>query len=97
MNAIQPNECRNENRKNTLGHALDTCKEVLAQIKNVEEAILSEARNTLEAPEHLLRLALSEAEALAFQTRYPQLVFADLAVEKIQGAAAWSKRQRSLA
>lgn len=96
MNAIQPNEGRAENRENTLSHVLDTCKEVLAQIKKAREAILTEARNTLEAPEQLLRLAVSEAEALAFQTRYPQLVFADLAAEKIQRAAAWSNRQRLL-
>ena len=96
MNATQPNEGRNENRENTLSHVLDTCKEVLARINQAKEAILTEARITLEAPEQLLRLALTEAEALAFQTRFPQLVFADLAAEKIQGAAAWSKRQRLL-
>jgi hypothetical protein len=40
---------------------------------------------------------VSEAEALAFQTRFPQLVFADLAAEKIQRAALWTKRQNVLA
>lgn len=92
MNAIQPNEVReNQNRKNALGHAWHSCKQLLAQINNAKEAILDEARNTLQAPEQLLRLAVSEAEALAFQTRYPQLVFADLAAEKIERAAAWSE------
>lgn len=97
MNAIQPNnslECKN--RKSTFDHALDTCKVVLAQINHVKETILTEARNTIAAPEQLLRLALSEAEALAFQTRYPQLVFADLAEENIQRTAAWSERQSLL-
>lgn len=86
----------NKNQKSALNYALNSCKAVLAQINNVKEAILAEARNTLEAPEQLLRLAVSEAEALAYQTRYPQLVFADLAVEKVQRAAAWSERQLQL-
>jgi hypothetical protein len=97
MNTIQSNNgSENKNRKSAFDYALNTCKDVLAQIKNVKETILTEARNTFEAPEQLLRLALSEAEALAFQTRYPQLVFADLAEEKIQRTAAWSERQRLL-
>lgn len=97
MNAIQPNNgLENKNQKNALGHALDTCKAVLAQINHVKQAILTEARDTLEAPEQLLRLAVSEAEALAFQTRYPQLVFADLAEENIQRTAAWTERQNLL-
>ena len=97
MNAIQPNNgLENKSQKNALGYALNTCKAVLAQINHVKQAILTEARDTLEAPEQLLRLAVSEAEALAFQTRYPQLVFADLAEEKIGRAAAWTERQRQL-
>jgi len=92
------NEAReNQNQKNALGQALHSCKQILAQINHVKEAILTEARNRLEAPEQLLRLAVSEAESLAFQTRYPQLVFADLAEEKIQRAAFWSEHQRMLA
>jgi hypothetical protein len=97
MNAIQSNNgLENKKQRSPFGYALDTCKEVLAQINNVKETILTEARNTFEAPEQLLRLALSEAEALAFQTRYPQLVFADLAEENIQRTAAWSERQNLL-
>jgi hypothetical protein len=94
MNAIQTNEVRNQ--KSTLGQALQSCRQILAQINNAKEVILTEARKTLEAPEQLLRLAVSEAEALALQTRFPQLVFADLAVERIENAAAWSERQSRL-
>jgi hypothetical protein len=37
---------------------------------------------------------LNEAEALAWQTAYPHLLFPSLAVEKIQSVAAWQARQR---
>ncbi|HEX3626945.1 MAG TPA: hypothetical protein VH280_16165 [Verrucomicrobiae bacterium] len=70
---------------------------ILAQIRNAREAILAEARETVAVQERLLRLAVNEAEALAWQTLYPQLVFPSLAMEKIRGAAQWSTRQRRIA
>jgi hypothetical protein len=69
---------------------------MLAQIRNAREIILAEARNTVAVHERLLRLAVNEAEALAWQTMYPQLVFPDLAMEKIEKTVRWNKRQRSL-
>src|SRR5579863_2266497 len=90
-------EKENAGRKNTFGKAcLNACKKVLAQIKEVKETIRTEERETHKVQEHLLRLALNEAEALAWQTLYPQLVFPNLAMEKIQGTANWSHRQRLL-
>lgn len=92
------NGLENTNQKNTFSSAcLNSCKEVLAQIKHAKEAILAEARETFQVQDQLLRLAVNEAEALAFQALYPQLVFPDLAVEKVQGAAAWGHRQQQVA
>jgi hypothetical protein len=99
MNAKQRNDGQaNANWKNNFGKACRGCyQKVLAQVNHAKDAILAEARATREVQEQLLRLTLNEAEALAFQTLYPQLVFPTLAVEKIQGAARWSSRQRQLA
>jgi hypothetical protein len=69
---------------------------ILAQIRNARERILAEARKTAAVQERLLRLAVNEAEGLAWQTMYPQLVFPSLALEKIRGAAQWSRRQRRI-
>jgi hypothetical protein len=44
----------------------------------------------------LLRLALNEAEALAWQTGFPQLVFPSLAAEKAQGVSQWYRRQNAI-
>jgi hypothetical protein len=69
---------------------------VLAQIQRVKEAIFDELSTGLNPHEQMLRLALNEAEALAWQTPYPHLVFAGLAAEKAQSVAEWEARQESI-
>jgi hypothetical protein len=65
-------------------------------IQHAKDAMLFEHVN--QAGEHgrLLRLALNEAEALAWQTEFPHLVFPELAREKARAAVLWHQRQRSL-
>ena len=72
---------------------LATCKKLLAQIKTVRDAILWEFAETGAAHERLVKLALNEAEALAWETSYPQLMFPTLALEKVQAVSAWSTHQ----
>jgi hypothetical protein len=72
------------------------CQKLLSQIQKTRDAVLNEFRVTLGANEHLLRLALNEAEALAWQTEFPQLIFPTLATEKAQAIVAWSARQKSI-
>jgi hypothetical protein len=47
------------------------------------------AEHKFELPERLFRVALNEAEALAWETEYSQLVFPTLAEEKIEAMSAW--------
>ena len=75
---------------------LASCRKLLTQLTKTRDAILNEFRETLETNEHLLHLALNEAEALAWQSGVPHLVFPTLAMEKAQTVAAWHTRQRSL-
>jgi hypothetical protein len=72
---------------------LASCRKILARIAAAREMIFDESRQTLKAHEHLLRLALNEAEAVAWQTMYPHLVFPALATEKVQAVVAWDKLQ----
>lgn len=74
----------------------DCYQKVSAQIATARETIFAESKQALAAPERLLRLALNEAEALAWETRYPQLVFPMLATEKVQAVAAWSANQKAV-
>lgn len=75
---------------------LMSCRKILAQIGKAKEAILAEARGTLDAHERMLQLALNEAEALAWHTGYPHLVFPALAAEKVHAVADWNRHQRSV-
>src|ERR1043166_9448070 len=92
----------NENRPNTpirrsLATAcLDCCRKLLAQIESAKKSVMAEFRETLAGHEHVLELALSEAEALAWQTGFPQLVFPTLATEKARAVATWNSSQQSL-
>jgi hypothetical protein len=72
------------------------CRKMLAQMEQAKNAILAEFQGLLQAPEHLLRLALNEAEALAWKTDYPQLVFPALAMEKANDVTAWHVRQEAI-
>lgn len=77
-----------------LGKAcVGSCQRILAQINTEREVILAESYEAFKAQERLLRLALNEAEAVAWQTRYPQLIFPTLAREKVQAVFAWETRQ----
>jgi len=79
--------------RNLTGACLASCQKVLARIKKAKEVIFAESHAALGTHEHLLRLALNEAEALAWQTAYPHLVFPDLATEKVRAVIAWESRQ----
>lgn len=60
---------------------------------NVKQTILDEFHDTVEAHDKMLRLAINEAEALAWDTDYPELVFPTLAQEKATEVSSWNARQ----
>src|SRR6516164_11819054 len=75
---------------------VQSCKKLIAGIHAARNRVANEFHETLEANGQLVRLALNEAEALAWETDYPHLLFPALAVEKVQAVTAWQTRQRSL-
>ena len=80
--------------KNFAQRCVHSCKQLLAQVEQTKNNLLSEFRTTREL--NLFKQAVNEAEALAWQTEYPHLFFPTLALEKIQTASAWQKRQQNL-
>src|SRR6266705_39550 len=91
------NETMSRTTGTTLKQAcLGACSKIAAQVARAKDAILAESRQLLGAPERMLQLALNEAEAVAWQTEYPHLVFPELAMEKVQKVAAWNHRQASV-
>jgi hypothetical protein len=75
---------------------LASCRKLLAQVETSKTAILAEFRNLARGQEQMLRLAVNEAEALAWQTDYPHLVFPTLAKEKAEAVVAWKARERAI-
>ena len=95
MNQISTNENRGNGDlfRNT---CRASCRKIRTQIAGVKEAILEEYSRVFSAPERLVRLALNEAEAAAWQTKHPHLFFPTLAAEKVRAVAAWNARQQSV-
>jgi hypothetical protein len=75
---------------------LNMCRRIKSQIAKSKDAVLAQFRGLVAEHERLLLLALGEAEALAWQTRFPQLVFPDLAEEKARNIVHWVATQRHL-
>src|ERR1051325_11703139 len=71
-----------------------SCKKLVAQIKQTRNSLLTEYRESVKTHQQLLQLALNEAEAIAWQTPYPQLFFPSLAQEKVQAVASWEAHQQ---
>jgi predicted oxidoreductase len=68
-------------------------RKLAAQIEQVKNDFPIELRDALETPDKIIRLALNEAVALAWETEYPHLLFPVLATEKIQAVREWNARQ----
>jgi hypothetical protein len=75
---------------------MDSCRKLLAQLENVKAQVVTEFRGQLGGHQRLLELAINEAEALAWQTDYPELLFPTLATEKASAVTGWHLRQQSL-
>jgi hypothetical protein len=75
---------------------VQSCKQLLAGIEQAKNKIAAEFRDIVELNQKSFQLALNEAEALAWQTDYPQLFFPSLALEKIQTVATWQTHQQIL-
>jgi hypothetical protein len=92
-NLIEKNE---NSRPDFATLCLDSCRKLLDRIEKIKQAVLDEFHDTLEAHNQMLRLAVNEAEALAWETDYPDLVFPALAHEKAQQVTSWEARQREI-
>jgi hypothetical protein len=71
-----------------------SCQKLTAQIQRARANLLHELKGRFSLPEQWFRLAVEEAEALAWQTDYPHLLFPTLATEKVQAVADWNARQQ---
>lgn len=92
MNTTNTNKKLNA-EQTIANRCLQSCKKLLAGIERAKKGIAAEFREIVESNQKAFQLALNEAEALAWQTDYPQLFFPTLAMEKVQAVAARRTRQ----
>jgi hypothetical protein len=93
---MNTNKKLNRRAKSTCAAAvpLRSCRKLLGQLDQVKQSVLQNFEPKAASEERYLRLALNEAEALAWQTPYPHLLFPLLAEEKAASMKQWSARQR---
>ncbi len=90
------NENTNNAKQTFTNRCLQSCKVLFAEIEQAKNMIVDDFHETLDTHGNLFRLALNEAEALAWQTDYPHLVYPTLAMERVQAVVAWRRRQQSV-
>src|SRR5882724_10738060 len=90
------NENTNNAEQTFANRCLQSCKVLFTEIEQAKNMIVNDFHETLDTHGNLFRLALNEAEALAWQTDYPHLVYPTLAMERVQAVVAWKMRQQSL-
>ena len=69
-------------------------REIAVSFANIKSGLVREYGTAIGGHNDLLRSALNEAEALAWQTAYPHLFFPVLAQEKASAVTTWAARQR---
>jgi len=95
MRTVQPTLCSNRATLNPIRRPRRTSVPVppLTELKN---RIQREFAVAVPGSERVLAAALREAEALAWRTGFPQLIFPVLAEEKARGVRKWHFRQQLL-
>ena len=73
-----------------------TLENVNDEFVAVRAMIEREFPSLSEQQPRILQLALNEAEAIAWQTGFPHLLFPLLALEKANAVAEWHARQESI-
>src|SRR5689334_8895916 len=68
-------------------------RELVAKVKRT---VLDDYTDLTGEHTGILKLALNEAEALAWDTNFPELFYPALAKEKAESALTWHRRQRSV-
>jgi hypothetical protein len=66
---------------------------MLSRLAAVRARVERDFARTMAGYEQLIKGAMNEAEALAWQTSYPHLVFPELAEEKAAAARQWAAHQ----
>jgi hypothetical protein len=88
--------CAKPSGKGGSKRSASTCRELVVQVTNIKNGLVREFGTAIGGQNQLLQSALNEAEALAWQTPFPHLLFPVLAHEKASAVSRWAARQRTV-
>ena len=78
--------------------SIQACQKMVARFNELADQLADRLAEEVAGwmPEHLVRRAVKEAEALASSTPYPLLFLPVLAEEKVLSARHWANRQQKI-
>ena len=74
--------------------ATTDCSVIRAAVNRAKDRLVNEYSGKVDRSSKVLSLAITEAEALAWQTGLPHLFFPALAIEKAEAAVKWHRNQQ---
>jgi hypothetical protein len=83
-------------RKEPSAPTANSSRKLWRQFAEIKKSMVREFGMALGGQRRLLESALNEAEAVAWQTPYPHLIFPVLAQEKARAVSRWAAHQRSV-
>jgi hypothetical protein len=83
-------------KNNVIQKCFNSCAALLTQVRELKARTKAAFAAPTAGYESMVDLAINEAEAIAWQTAYPHLVFPTLAEEKVSAVARWAVRQRAI-
>jgi hypothetical protein len=91
-NEFDPTDCFDDSRPATT-HPAAVRQAIKAKLNEYKAGVWEEFRHESEGLLQLIRLAVNEAEGLAWSTPYAHLLLPALVEEKIQSVRYWASRQ----
>lgn len=96
MKTIEQNKRSLNSNQTFTAACLGACEKLVTQLTQTKENIVAEFKGAFATRQPLLQHAINQADALAWESGYPHLLFPVLATEKIESAARWQARQQLL-
>ncbi len=87
---------QSQKRDSIAARCLRACGKIAREFARVKSELTQQFQSLLDVPDPWLQQTVNEAEALAWQTGFPHLLFPVLAEEKVRKLGRWYSHQQMI-